>query len=515
MYISEKYTMLKVIDHLINQKFEVRYISNDRDLYILEKYENQTSHVILLNQKQFDWANHLKRDINNKVDFLFKKVRMLRGRKVHYHITYFADLPPVDYWEEVRTTNQVKDRKNKHLTVYYFNQGDKNDELERLKKNTEQEATFHQNLELQPYSEELDRQTIYLEQKIVGYHKAKEREFKEVFFFGKTKLTYFLIMINLLVFALIELNGSSTDTFHLIDWGAKFNPAIKDGEWWRILSSMFLHIGGLHLFMNMLALYFLGEVAEKIYGTKRFLFIYLLAGIFGGLASFATNDAVAAGASGAIFGLFGALLFFGLNYRELFFKTMGTSLLIIVGINIVFGFTVPQIDNGAHLGGLIGGFLAAQIVQLPHKKGRVKPLIATILFVLLTLTMSVYGVNHAETSDDPQALALIAQKHINDGEYERVINQLSSSLDDGSEHEYLYFYRSVAYIEMGELSKAEKDLHQAITLNERFSEAYYNLGVLYEQRGERNQALEYVERAMELSSNQEQYIDFYNELTDF
>nr|WP_054752968.1 rhomboid family intramembrane serine protease [Piscibacillus salipiscarius] len=93
--------------------------------------------------------------------------------------------------------------------------------------------------------------------------------------------------------------------------GLKFNPFIAQGEYWRIITSMFLHIGLIHLLMNMIALYYLGEVTEKIYGTKRFLVIYFIAGIFGSIASFATNDSVSAGASGAIFGLFGALLFLG------------------------------------------------------------------------------------------------------------------------------------------------------------------------------------------------------------
>ncbi|WP_017185834.1 rhomboid family intramembrane serine protease [Alkalibacillus haloalkaliphilus] len=514
MYIAEKYTMLKMIDQLINHQFEVRYISNDRDLFILERYEKKTSHIILLNHKQFDWANHLRRDVHQKVNYLMKKLRFVRGRTVHYHIAYFSDLAPVDRWEDVRETKSLTEKKNAQVSVYYFNQGEKNDELSRLSNQVNEPVTDYMNLDLEPISEEMDRQTVYLEQKVVGYHRAKEREFKQVFFFGKTRLTYLLILANLFVFALIELNGSSTDTFHLIEWGAKYNPAIADGDWWRIVSSMFLHIGALHLFMNMLALFFLGDVAEKIYGTKRFLIIYFLAGIFGGMASFATNDAVAAGASGAIFGLFGALLFFGLNYRELFFKTMGTSLLIIIGINIVFGFTVPQIDNGAHLGGLIGGFLAAQIVQLPYKKGKSKQLNATILFILLITSMTAHGVNHAETSEDPHSLALIAQQHVNNEEYDRAVRLLTNAIDEGINHEYLYFYRSVAHIEQNELSKAEEDLYKAIELDPHFSEAFYNLGVLYEQRGEHNKAKEYVEKAIDLNPDQEQFRDFYDQLSD-
>src|SRR5690625_3009511 len=109
---------------------------------------------------------------------------------------------------------------------------------------------------------------------------------------------------------------------------------------------MFLYIGFLHLFMKLLAIYYLGTTVEKIYGSVRFILIYFLAGIGGGLTSFAFSMSVSAGASGAIFGLFGALLFFGVIHKKIFFQTMGRGIITIVVLNIIFGFTVSQIDIG-------------------------------------------------------------------------------------------------------------------------------------------------------------------------
>src|SRR5699024_11759336 len=182
-------------------------------------------------------------------------------------------------------------------------------------------------------------------QSLVKMEQDEKEEVKRVFSFGKPRLTFVLITVNVLLFMLLEGSGSSTNIEHLIEFGAKYNPAIIDGEWWRIISSMFLHIGMLHLMMNMLALYYLGTAVERIYGSWRFFIIYMLAGIGGSLASFAFTINVSAGASGAIFGLFGALLFFGLIHKKLFFQTMGKSLLFLIGFNIVFGFIVPQIDR--------------------------------------------------------------------------------------------------------------------------------------------------------------------------
>lgn len=92
-------------------------------------------------------------------------------------------------------------------------------------------------------------------------------------------MTYILLAVNILLFMFVESQGSTTSVSTLIEFGAKYNPAIMEGEWWRIGSSMFLHIGLLHLLMNMLALYYIGIAVERIYGTWRFSVIYLLAGI--------------------------------------------------------------------------------------------------------------------------------------------------------------------------------------------------------------------------------------------
>src|SRR5699024_12844238 len=103
-------------------------------------------------------------------------------------------------------------------------------------------------------------------------------------------------------------------------------------------TSMFLHIGLLHLVLNMIALYYIGAIAERIYGSIRFTFIYLLAGIAGSLSSFAFDTHISAGASGATFGLFGALLYFGLIHQRLFQRTVGTSSVFMFIINLGLDF---------------------------------------------------------------------------------------------------------------------------------------------------------------------------------
>ena len=159
----------------------------------------------------------------------------------------------------------------------------------------------------------------------------------------------------------MELAGGSQNSRVLVRFGANFGPLILEGQTWRFFTSMFLHIGLAHLAFNAYALFIFGLEMERLYGPDRYITIYILAGLFGSLASFAWRgpEGLSAGASGAIFGVIGMNLAYFLLHRQTFGRfgrqrMMNT--LFIIGINLVFGFTVPGIDNMAHLGGLVAGF---------------------------------------------------------------------------------------------------------------------------------------------------------------
>ena len=160
------------------------------------------------------------------------------------------------------------------------------------------------------------------------------------------------------------------DTRVLVDFGAKVNLAIARGQTWRLFTAMFLHIGVFHLLFNLYALNALGPMVEGYYGHIRFTAIYVLAGLTGSLASYAFSDAPSAGASGAIFGLAGAIIVYFLRYRENFGargRAILQNMLLIIGINLVFGLSASGIDNWGHIGGLVGGAIVAYGL-LPHYK---------------------------------------------------------------------------------------------------------------------------------------------------
>ena len=178
---------------------------------------------------------------------------------------------------------------------------------------------------------------------------------------GKPVITYILLASIVIIWLLMEAAGGSGSPSVLVQFGANWGPAILEGQTWRLFTSMFLHIGFLHLAFNGYALFIFGMEMESLYGPDRYVVIYILSGLFGSLASFAFRGpaVLSAGASGAIFGLIGMNLAFFLLHRDAFGQFGRARIqqtLFIIGINLIFGFTVPGIDNMAHIGGLIAGF---------------------------------------------------------------------------------------------------------------------------------------------------------------
>jgi rhomboid protease GluP len=183
-------------------------------------------------------------------------------------------------------------------------------------------------------------------------------------------VTDVVIAANVLVFVAMVLSGIdaiSPDARSLISWGANFGPYSRGNEPWRLLTSTFVHGGLLHLGFNMYALLMAGRLVERIFGHLGYALIYTFAGLAGSAASALANPLVASvGASGSVFGVFGALLAFLVRRRSLLapevLRPLRRSVVTVVLLNVGLGFTMPGIDNAAHLGGLGAGFLAGLLV---------------------------------------------------------------------------------------------------------------------------------------------------------
>ena len=166
-----------------------------------------------------------------------------------------------------------------------------------------------------------------------------------------------ILGVQLFLFAVMTLSGGTTNHEVLIRFGAKVNALINEGEWWRFITPIFIHIGLMHLLFNSFALYIFGPTAEWLFGRFRFVLFYILTGVGGNVASYLFNPfSISAGASGAIYGLFGMYVYLYLRARRFVDPDTGKGILVLVAINLVVSLG-QGIDLAAHLGGLVSGFL--------------------------------------------------------------------------------------------------------------------------------------------------------------
>jgi membrane associated rhomboid family serine protease len=223
-------------------------------------------------------------------------------------------------------------------------------------------------------------------------------DFMHALWARRTPFTYIFLAVNISIFVVMEFAGGTTNDATLMAFGVKSNAEIDRGEVWRLLTPVFIHIGLLHLFFNSYALWMVGPQVEKLYGSARFVLLYALTGVAGVLGSYFYHpDVVSAGASGAIFGLFGVLAVFGLKYRKTippFFKrAVGAGVLPVIAINLVIGFSIPAIDNAAHISGLAAGGLLAFLLRFQEPGAQpTRLLTAAQLAVLLAVSASFYEV---------------------------------------------------------------------------------------------------------------------------
>ncbi|WP_434110598.1 rhomboid family intramembrane serine protease [Paraburkholderia caffeinilytica] len=189
-----------------------------------------------------------------------------------------------------------------------------------------------------------------------------------------TWVTYLLIALNVIVLVAMSAAGvvgvGKVDLHAIIGWGTNFGPYTLGDEPWRLITSTFVHFGWLHLTFNMIALYAVGRLTERLYGNMRFLALYLFAGLTGSIASVLAHPTTdSAGASGAVFGVAGGLLIFVLRFRKEFPASIAARnrswMWVFILVNLLDGFRHRGIDNAAHLGGLAGGLLIGALLARP------------------------------------------------------------------------------------------------------------------------------------------------------
>ena len=176
-------------------------------------------------------------------------------------------------------------------------------------------------------------------------------------------ITIILIIINVLVFLILEVIGQTESAVFMMEHGAMYPPYIQEnGEYWRLFTAMFLHFGLKHLLHNMVMLGAAGQILERAVGKIKFIVIYLIAGLGGSILSYMQmlqNEeyAVSAGASGAVFGIVGALAWVVILHKGSYETLTGTGMLVMIALCLYYGVSTGNVDNWGHIGGLVMGFL--------------------------------------------------------------------------------------------------------------------------------------------------------------
>ena len=217
--------------------------------------------------------------------------------------------------------------------------------------------------------------------------------FEKVFSPKKIIMTKLILLICVVMYIILGINSNNFFNIGinaLVNFGGNNLLIVQSGEVWRLISAAFLHVSLIHLLVNMYSLVIIGTQVETFIGKFKFLFVYLISAICGNLLSLIFNEAniVSVGASGAIFGLMGALLYFGYHYRLYLSEAIKTQIIPVIVLNLLLGFMVNGVDNAAHIGGLIGGYLASMAIGIENKSKTRDKVNGWIVLILLIVFLS-------------------------------------------------------------------------------------------------------------------------------
>lgn len=303
-------------------------------------------------------------------------------------------------------------------------------------------------------------------------------------------ITPIIIALNLAVFAVMLATGVSIfapQINQLLKWGADYGPQTLSGEWWRLLSSVFVHIGIAHLLLNMWCLWRLGRLAERMFGNWTFLAIYLLSGLGGSLASMSWNPMiVSAGASGAVFGVAGGLVafwYFGkVALPRSIIKRDLVSILTFVGYNLAFGFSKEGVDNAAHLGGLLVGLALGALLLRPLPATTDRSRLRVGLICAGAALILVLVAAFARKTHESQISYGRGLRHLENKLNDRAIEEFNRAIASDPTFALARHDLGVAYLRNDNVEQAINAFKKCVELNPEESlrvTAYYNMGLAY------------------------------------
>jgi len=359
---------------------EIRLNNSDLLIMNLVHYfitEENYNPVILHGVNDEIWLENMDRDyklirivshyIHNNEQLNFDKFKVSKILANLKKKTFSLKLPVISIYTSLGEDVSLVDDDNS-LSVLVSKLSDiKNEHLLEIFPNIV-EKTNHEEKGVELFmkiSEDINKQSFKKSKRVEKIFSMKEPIITYTFMF--VSIFLFLFLVIFLGNNLMDVSASS-----LVEFGGNLGYLTKNGEYFRLFTSIFLHAGLIHLLCNMYSLYVIGPQVESFYGKIKYLFIFLFSGITGSILSlaFSPDNVVSVGASGALFGILGAICYFGYHYRVYLGNVLKSQIIPIILLNLMIGFMANGIDNFAHIGGLIGGIFASMAVGVPDKSSK-------------------------------------------------------------------------------------------------------------------------------------------------
>ncbi|HNB22264.1 MAG TPA: tetratricopeptide repeat protein [Candidatus Melainabacteria bacterium] len=346
----------------------------------------------------------------------------------------------------------------------------------------------------------------------VGSSVSSESSSKAKTLLQQAPVTAALFAANMLVFIMLvvmtnwrSMLDPSEQT--LINWSANYGPLTLGGEPWRIISNTFLHASVFHLAVNLYVLFNLGPFAENLLGGRRMFALYMISGVTGSLSSLIWNPyQISAGASGALFGLFGcfveeSVLASGFSAREIL-RPARVMLLIAVVISCVYGAFIPGVDNAAHLGGFLAGTLLSHFFRQDLKKIWNKR-DSTVVGIALTALILGTSAEYFTVRSNPQFLAMLDLQNalplLKQKKYQEALIYLNSAAKKYKSAE-IFLKRASAFCKIGRFDDAIEDCNQAIAVEPQNADGYLSRGYVRHCQNKEEPAIEDINKAIELNN---------------
>lgn len=311
--------------------------------------------------------------------------------------------------------------------------------------------------------------------------------------------TIVLLLLNFAFFALEIYAGGADNTGVLLKLGAAYGPYMRRGEYWRLVMPMFLHGGWMHILGNSYALFILGPIMERVYGYGRYVTIYIASGICCSLLSMSMSKNVAVGASGAIFGLAGAMLVTGYVHRDViprrWGRAFGRGMIPFIVITFIWGLSVHGIDNWGHLGGLLGGAVLAFVIPPPRPSfvyGEVTEAPSQAMIVLpvaVVLLAFAATANYYRTTQGMIRLLGEGERFQSAHQYDRARQSFQQALRLAPNEEEPHEAMGMYYLTQRKYGQAVQEFQRAIRLTEGDDDRpRLQLGLAFQLKGDPEKA---------------------------